>query len=166
MCPLFLEVKAAIYSVKKIVIQVLHVNIHAHRDSPLVLVYRDNQVEIYILPLMTECNMLHSNGRKFLSVFIVTESHRTVRGCHTRAQCRLCSSVLSRRSHDHGVSRPAHFVFWTFSYHREDYCLATCMKINTLQICTKIYLIICTGCILHMIHLFVLTVELLDNIKL
>lgn len=107
MYPLFLEVKAAIYSVKKIVIQVLHVNIHAHRDSPLVLVYRDNQVEIYILPLMTECNMLHSNGRKFLSVFIVTESHRTVRGCHTRAQCRLCSSVLSRRSHDHGVSRPA-----------------------------------------------------------
>lgn len=63
MYPLFLEVKAAMYSVqKKIVIQVLHVNIHAHRDSPLVLVYRDNQVEIYILPLMTECNMLHSNG--------------------------------------------------------------------------------------------------------
>lgn len=84
-----------------------HVNAHAlessrtrlHRSSGCARLYRDNQVEIYILPLMTECNMLRSNGRKFLSVFIVTESHRTVRGCHTRAQCRLCSA-LSHRSHD------------------------------------------------------------------
>jgi len=96
-------------------------------------------MEIYVLFLMIECNMLHSNGRKFLSVFIVTESHRTVCGCHIEGTVPSLFRVISviARS-DCKVSRPSrslHLLDVTIA--KRIHRFATCTKINTVSIRTN-----------------------------